>query len=203
MKTLMGILLLIIPLAFPVMADEKSDVAKLTNENIKIVIELLRNTEITKSERNRRIVETVNPLFDFKNMAKLSMGKKHWITMTRAQRAEFSKLFVLRLQESYLEKLDLYTDEDVVVEEAKQVKKRIHVLTRLVSKGDSKDMIYKFYKSKRGWKVYDVVILGVSVVQTYRSQFSGILKESSMEDLLARLRKTGEFTIPTVKKDSE
>ena len=118
----------------------------------------------------------VNPLFDFKVMARNSLGRKHWVNMTRAQKKEFLDLFVKRLQESYLEKLDLYTDENVVIENATQVKKRIHVLTRLVSKTDKKDMVYKFWKSKRrGWGVYDIVILGVSVVQTYRSQFNGLL----------------------------
>lgn len=184
----------------PVVADEKSDVLKLTNEKIAKVIQLLKDKALDKKERNKRIVDLVNPLFDFRRMARLSLGKKHWVKMTRGQKKEFSALFVKRLQESYLEKLDLYTDEEVVIENAKQVKKRIHVLTRLVSKTDKKDMVYKFYKTKRkGWRVYDVVILGVSVVQTYRSQFSGLLRKGSMEDILERLRTTGGFKIPTAK----
>lgn len=184
----------------PVVADEKSDVLKLTNEKIAKVIQLLKDKALDKKERNKRIVDLVNPLFDFRRMARLSLGKKHWVKMTRGQKKEFSALFVKRLQESYLEKLDLYTDEEVVIENAKQVKRRIHVLTRLVSKTDKKDMVYKFYKTKRkGWRVYDVVILGVSVVQTYRSQFSGLLRKGSMEDILERLRTTGGFKIPTAK----
>lgn len=184
----------------PAAADEKSDVLKITSERIAKVIALLKNTALDKKERNERIVAVVNPLFDFRRMARLSLGKKHWVKMTRAQKKEFSALFVKRLQESYLEKLELYTDEKVVIENAKQVKKRIHVLTRLVSKDDKKDMVYKFYKSKRGWRVYDVVILGVSVVQTYRSQFNGLLRKGTMEDILKRLRVTGGFKIPTPKK---
>lgn len=184
----------------PVVADEKSDVLKLTNEKIAKVIQLLKDKALDKKERNKRIVDLVNPLFDFRRMARLSLGKKHWVKMTRSQKKEFSALFVKRLQESYLEKLDLYTDEEVVIENAKQVKRRIHVLTRLVSKTDKKDMVYKFYKTKRkGWRVYDVVILGVSVVQTYRSQFSGLLRKGTMEDILERLRITGGFKIPTAK----
>ena len=160
----------------PVLADEKSDVLRITSEKIGTVIQLLKNKTLDKKERNKRIVEVVNPLFDFRVMARNSLGRKHWVNMTRAQKKEFLDLFVKRLQESYLEKLDLYTDENVVIENATQVKKRIHVLTRLVSKTDKKDMVYKFWKSKRrGWGVYDIVILGVSVVQTYRSQFNGLL----------------------------
>ena len=127
-------------------------------------------------------------------MARLSLGKKHWKALSKAKRKEFSELFVKRLKDSYLDKLDLYTDEEIVVDEAKLTKKnRVEVLTYLVSKEDKKEMIYKLYKSKKKeWMVYDVDILGVSIVQTYRSQFSGILKKKSMEQLMERIRSTGE-----------
>jgi phospholipid transport system substrate-binding protein len=68
-----------------------------------------------------------------------------------------------------------------------------------VTKDDKLEMVYKFYKSRKNWKIYDVVILGVSVVQTYRSQFRGILKNTSFADLMKKLRTKGGFTIPTDK----
>jgi phospholipid transport system substrate-binding protein len=70
----------------------------------------------------------------------------------------------------------------------------VEVLTYLVSKDDKKEMTYKLYKTKKkGWMVYDVDVLGVSIVQTYRSQFSGILKKESLEELIERLRSLGEL----------
>ena len=51
------------------------------------------------------------------------------------------------------------------------------------------------------WPPNDVVILGVSVVQTYRSQFSGFLKDQSFAELMDKLRTTGGFTIPTSADD--
>ena len=100
-----------------------------------------------------------------------------------------------RLKQSYLDKLDLYTDEEVVVDDAKlKKKKRVEVLTYLVSKDDKMEMKYKLYKSKKkGWLVYDVEVLGVSIVQTYRSQFSGFLKKNSMDDLMNRLRSSEDL----------
>lgn len=181
----------------PVFADEPDAVKRLAEQKINRVIDHIRDTSLDKMTRNAKIIETISPIFDFSQMAKLSMGKKNWGLMNKAQRQEFNKLFVARLQESYLEKLDLYTDEEVVVGEARQVKKRIHVNSYLVSKVDKTEMIYKFYnKKKQGWKVYDVEIMGVSIVQTYRSQFAGILKNQSIEELLNKLRQTGGFTVP-------
>lgn len=184
----------------PAMADERTEVDDLLKGKIDIIMKLLRQTEIDKKTRNEKLLEVVTPIFDFPRMAKLSLGKKHWRAISKEKREEFSDLFITRLKESYLEKLDLYTDEDVLVEKAKQVKKRIHVVTYLVSKDDKKEMKYKFYKSKQGWKVYDVVILGVSIVQTYRSQFDGVLKKGTIDDLLQKLKTAGEFDIPTVEK---
>ena len=200
MKTLIAAVMLAFLFVPSVGADEKSEVLRTTKERIDNVIQILKNKEMDKEEKKKRIMAEVDPIFDFTRMARLSLGKKYWRAMNKAQKKEFSALFVQRLKESYLDKLDLYTDEEVLVENAKQVKKRIHVLTRLVSKTDKKDMVYKFYKSRRGWKVYDVVILGVSVVQTYRSQFSGLLKKGSIDDLLAQLRSTGGLKIPNVKR---
>jgi len=182
------------------LAEGTDEVLALTRGKIEVVINLLKSNDIGKEERNEKIIAELNPIFDFETMARLSLGKKHWGPMSAAQKKEFSDVFVQHLKDSLVEKLDLYTDEDVIVEEAKQVKKRIHVLTRLVSKDDKKDMIFKFYKTKKGWKVYDAAILGVSVVQTYRSQFSGLLKQGSMDDLLKKLRTKGGVTISTDKK---
>ena len=191
------ILLLLVQPAF---ADELAAVKKNAEQRINAVIDHIRDNSLDQKIRNEKIIAAISPMFDFSQMAKLSMGKENWTRMSPAQRQEFDELFVLRLQESYLEKLDLYTDEEVVVDQAELVKNRIHVRSHLVAKDDKVEMIYKFYKNKeQSWKVYDVEILGVSIVQTYRSQFSGILKNQTIEDLLNKLRQTGGFTVPTGK----
>ena len=176
-------------------ADEVNEIRAMTKEKVDLVIQTLKDTSLSKKEKKEGILKTIDGLFDFNLMARLSLGKENWKPLSKSKRKEFSKLFVERLKQSYLDKLDLYTDEEVVVGEAKQTKKnRVEVLTFLISKDDKKEMTYKLYKSKKkGWLVYDVVVLGVSIVATYRSQFSGILKKGSMEQLLERMRSTGEL----------
>ena len=176
-------------------ADEVSEIQAMTKEKVDLVIQTLKDTSLSKKEKKEGILKTIDGLFDFNLMARLSLGKEKWKPLSKSKRKEFSKLFVERLKQSYLDKLDLYTDEEVVVGEAKQTKKnRVEVLTFLISKDDKKEMTYKLYKSKKkGWLVYDVDVLGVSIVATYRSQFSGILKKGSMEQLLERMRSTGEL----------
>ena len=177
------------------LADEVKEIRAMTKEKVDIVINILKDKSLSKNEKKEGILEIIEGFFDFSLMARLSLGKKHWKSLSKAKRNEFSELFVERLKLSYLEKLDLYTDEEVVVDEARKTKKnRVEVLTYLVTKDDKKEMIYKLYKTKKkGWRVYDVDVLGVSIVQTYRSQFSGVLKKETMEQLMERMRSAGEL----------
>ena len=170
-------------------ADEAAEITKMTKEKVNNIITYLRDTSLEKETRNKQIIAEVNTIFDFKLMAKLSLGKQ-WKKTKKRQREEFVKVFVKRIQQSYLEKLDLYTDEEVIIGDAKQTKKKRAVLTTyLVSEDDKKEMIYKFRKhKKRGWLVYDVNILGVSFIQTYRSQFAGVLKNKTMDELIEDLK---------------
>ena len=197
MKKLIMLLIGLGLLVQPAIADEKTEILKTVKKQVGVVLDTLDRTDLDKETKNKKIIDALEPFFDFDRMAKLSLGKKGWKAMNKKQRAEFSDLFVRRLKESYLEKFNLYTDETVEVEKAKLIKKRIHVYSYLVSKDDKIDMVYKFYKSKKGWKVYDVVILGVSIVQTYRTQFAAALKEGSVEGLLTKLRVSGGFKAPT------
>lgn len=198
MRALIIALLLSLLFANPVIADAEKEVLEISKQKIVIVINHLKDKEINKKERNKRISGVVNSIFDFQRMAIISLGKKHWVTMNKEQKKEFSKLFAKRLMESFMSKLDLYVDEEVAIEEAVQVRNRVHVQTHLLLSDRKMEMVYKYYKSKKkGWKVYDVVIQGVSTVQTYRSQFNGLLRKGTIDDILEMLSKTEGILTPT------
>jgi phospholipid transport system substrate-binding protein len=144
-----------------------------------------------------RITEIIAPVFDYQIMARLSLGKKYWPELSQVERTAFSDLFITRLQESYLEKLDLYSDETVLYEAPLVKGKKVHIPTTLISKDSRIEMLYKFYRSKLGWKIYDLEIGGVSVIQTYRSQFDGVLREGTIDDLLEKLSHDDTFVMPS------
>lgn len=200
MKKLICLLICLFIFSQPVLADDKSDVDAELRERMDAVLLLLKKKDMDKQKRNDEILRFIIPIFDFEKMGKLSLGRKYWPTLTKEQKKEYTTLFVQRIQESYLEKLDLYGDEEAVYEAPFMEKKKIRIMTHLVSKDNNVDMLYKFYKSKKGWKIYDVEIQGVSVVQTYRSQFDGILKKGTVETLLAKLQTSGNFALPDGKK---
>ncbi len=197
MKSLVLSLTGLLLLATPALADDIREVETFVRNNVDIVISSLQNRSLDKQERNARIMKVVNSTFDFDLMARLSLGQKHWPSLSVSEKKEFTRLFTEHLQESYLEKLDLYTNEEVVYEPGRKVKRRIHVPTFLVSEDTKLSMLYKLYKSEAGWKVYDLEIQGVSVIQTYRSQFDSVLTSGTTTGLLEKLRSPGEFQIDT------
>jgi phospholipid transport system substrate-binding protein len=147
----------------------------------------LQKEDLEQQAKNKAVVEIVTPMFDFALMAKLSLGKKHWPGLTKEKKDRFTELFVNRLRKSYLNKLTTYTDEEIIYESPVEVKKKIHIPTRLISKGREISMLYKFYNSNNNWKVYDIEIQGVSIIRSYRSQFNEILQRGTMDDLFDKM----------------
>jgi len=195
MRYLLSAILCVLLFASPTLADAPDEVRELLKVKIDAVVVLLQDKTIEKTDRNERILDIISPIFDYPTMAKLSLGKKHWPALSQEQQVVFSDLFNKRLQTSYLEKLDLYSDEKILYGTAQADGKKVHMPTTLISKGSKIEMFYKFYRSAVGWKIYDVEIGGVSVIQTYRSQFDGVLSEGTIDDLLEKLRIDGTFVI--------
>ena len=154
------------------------------------VISVLENDKLDQQAKDKQVDKIVSPIFDFALIAKLTLGREHWPKLTEPQREKFTELFVGRLKKSYQERVTLYTDEKAFFKPAlpQKNKKTIHIPMVLISKEKEIAVLYKLRKVKNRWKIYDVEIEGVSIVLTYRSQFDDILRSSSVEELLARLR---------------
>jgi len=173
-------------------ADDKRDAEELIKGKLESVISVLHKKDIEKQEKKKLIIEIVEPLFDFPLMGKLALGRKHWPALPKEKRKTFNSLFVKRLKDSYLEKMALYTDETIEYQEAVKVRKKVHMPTHIISKEKKISMLYKLYKSKKGWKIYDIEIEGVSIVSSYRSQFDEILAAGTIDDLLSKLENPEE-----------
>ena len=174
--------------SLPIIAEETDELSAVIKRKVAVVTGLMHNNSMEKEKKDAKIIESVEKLVDFPLMARLSLGKKAWLH--KAKQKEYTDLFVKRVKNSYLEKLYLYTDEKIIVKEGVQTKKsRIEVSSYIIGKTDQKEILYKFYKTKKdGWLIYDLEIAGVSIVQTYRSQFAEILKTASVDELIGKLR---------------
>lgn len=189
MKSLLYAVLSLLILSQTVMADDISSAEKVLKSKLDAVFVVLQKNDLEQETKNNEIIEIVTPMFAFSLMAKLSLGKKYWSGLTKEYKKKYTDLFVKRLKEAYLEKLNLYTNEIIVYRAPVQVKKKIHIPTELISKDNKIDMLYKLYKSKHSWKIYDIEIQGVSIISTYRSQFAEVMSTGTIDDLLLKLEK--------------
>jgi phospholipid transport system substrate-binding protein len=141
-----------------------------------------------KSERIERLRQVIFPKFDFAEMAKRSLGP-NWQRRTPEEQQEFVKLFRELLENSYVENIDSYNGEKVNIVGDKEEKDFAQVNTKIVNnKGEEFAVDYRLLQSGGDWKIYDVVIENISVVNNYRSQFNRVIAKSSFEDLLQKLR---------------
>ena len=189
MKSLLYAVLSLLILSQTVIADDKTAAEEALKSKLDAVISVLQKKELEIEAKKKEIFEIVTPIFDFSLMAKLTLGRKYWPGLAKEKQERFIELFIKRLKESYLEKLtrNTYSDEKIVCNAPIQVKKKIHIPTDLISKGNNIYMLYKLYKSKQDWKIYDIEIEGVSIITTYRSQFHEVLSKGTIDDLLKKL----------------
>ena len=186
-KLVVSIFLFFTSLSF---AMTEVEIQSTMSNKIDKVLLILKDSKLEKMQKGEEIISIMEPAFDYTLMSRLSLGKT-WKNISKSQRAEFTELFTQKLKNSYIEKLDLYTDELVEILGVDKVKKnRIVLRTQLVGKEKKYDIGYKFYKKKNEdtWLIYDVDLLGVSLIQTYRKQFSGFLKEKTFNELLIHLK---------------
>jgi len=186
MRMLYGLIVLLF-IVNPVMADNKHVAKQLVKSTLDNAIVVLKNKALGIEEKGKQISDIVSPMFDFNKMAQLALGKQHWMRLSNDNQKKYTDLFVNRLKASYLEKLNLYTDEDIVYNDAVEMQDKINILTELVTKDNKISMLYKLYKSEACWRIYDIEIQGISIIRTYRSQFDQVLSNGTINDLFKSL----------------
>ena len=176
-----------------IQAGEVEDINSMVKKKVSVIFDLLGKQDIEKNERNEKIVGELNEIMDFKLAAYLSLGK-HWKKISKTQKKEFVETFQQYINNYIVEKIDLYTNQKIDIGDSKIVKKgRAELEIGILSGGETLQVNFKLRKNKKKeWRVYDVDIEGVSLITTFRSQFSGVLKNSSFEELLEKLKNPTE-----------
>ena len=185
-RTVLLVLVLVLSVK-PVMADEKLEAEKVVRDTLADVLDCL-HMNLSDEIKRERIIQIIDPFFDFALMGKLALGKRQWPKLNEEERREYTELFIKQLQDSYADQIALFANEKLESVESVQVKTKVHVTTTILSKAERNKVLYKFYKSKAGWKVYDVEIQGVSIVSSYRAQYTEALKNGSVKELLKKMR---------------
>ena len=176
-------------------ANEQDDLKTHFLEELNDIIKIIEDPKLSKTERNSKIVAELTPMIDFKLMAKLSLGKKQWMKLSKEDQVKFVNLYVERMKNSYSSKIDSYENEEVKVTGVIRKKNRISLETEIATVEKNLKVAYKFYKPKKRkankdiWLIYDVEIIGISILKADKAQFKEFLRTKSIYDLMDALSK--------------
>jgi phospholipid transport system substrate-binding protein len=132
-------------------------------------------------------------------MGKRSLGA-HWRRRTSEEQKQFIESFSELVEASYVDAIESYDGEKVVIGGDKQDKEFAEVNTKILTKkGEEFAIGYRLHQSGGAWKVYDVVLENVSLVNNYRSQFNRVIAKSSYDELLSKLKQK-QFDAPGKKQ---
>jgi|GEM_PF-126160 len=170
-------------------AIEEQNIQKVMDSKVRQVLDVLKDKKLSDNQKDQRNIRIIDDVFDYDIMSQISMGK-NWKTLTTNEKTQFSNTFEKKIKHSYLDKLRLYNNQNVIIKDLKKVKpNRITLETQITDLADTYKVIYLFYKKKQNnqWYIYDVELVGVSIIQTYRNQFSEFLQTKSVKQLIKSL----------------
>lgn len=159
------------------------------------VLRIVRDQDLkqkTKAdERRHQLERIVSARFDYEEMSRRALGAP-WNQLTDQQKQEFVDLFRTLLTNSYADKIETYSGEGVQYLNERTEKEYAEVRTKVLSGKTEIPLDYRLIHKAEDWRVYDVVVDNISLVNNYRGQFTKILRASSYSDLVDQLRKKSE-----------
>jgi phospholipid transport system substrate-binding protein len=147
-----------------------------------------------RAERLAHLQHIANTAFDWEQIAQRALAT-HWRDRTPQERQEFTALLREAVQGMYLERLEAAAqqrlqEKPAIVYHGEQVDgQRAMVSTTVVTRRHWEIPIeYRLRHSEGQWRIYDVVITGVSLVNNFRAQFHQIITQSSYQELIRQLK---------------
>ena len=146
-------------------------------------------------ERREQLKQILFARFDFTEMAKRSLGA-NWRRRTPKEQEEFVRLFTDLLERAYADTIESYGDEKIVYVGERLDGGYADVSSKvLTSKGEEFSLNYRAHFVGGEWRVYDVVVENISMVNNYRSQFNRVISNASYEELVRRLKDKAAFPV--------
>ncbi len=185
-----AIILVLFLFALSAFAGEPLDTVK---ANVNQVLDVLRDPKLkadsAKEIKKEKLRAIYSQMFDEVELARRTLAR-NWGKLNPPQQQEFIQLFRQVLEKAYINKILAYTDEKIVFSrEVALSSDQAEVQTKIVTSSKEIPIFYRVIRKDSVWKVYDVVVENVSLVQNYRSQFNSILANNTPEQLLEILRK--------------
>lgn len=171
--------------SIPVQATAPIDIIRNTAGE---VVAILDNSSLSHDDKIAKLSDIAEKNFFFEEMSRRTLAN-HWKARTLDEKKKFVITYKEFLKKVYAEKIDNYSGEQVIVSDQDIKDEYAIVRTTVVNpkkkKGTAVD--YKMKLHSGNWKVYDIVVEGVSLISNYRTQFGEILRTSSFDALMKQL----------------
>jgi phospholipid transport system substrate-binding protein len=160
--------------------------------NVNGLLDVLRDPKLQgesgKKVKAAKIEAAADKLFDYVELSKRTLGL-NWNKFSIDQRKEFVELYRTILKDAYVDKITSYTNEQInFTKEVSLSETTVEVQSVIVSKGGQTPIHYRVMGKGTDWKVYDVVIEGVSLISNYSTQFREILANNPPGKVIETLR---------------
>lgn len=176
----LAILALILPQV--VLAGPKEDI----QGTVEQVIEILKQKDLPVETRREKLSQLIRSRFDFEVMSQSTLGLQ-WRNASAEDKQRFIELYTDLLKETYLGRIDDYSDEQVEFGDALTRGDKALVNTKILTKTAEIPIDYKLVERPQGWLVYDVVIEGVSLIRNFRNSYGEIIDKEGFPGLFARM----------------
>ncbi len=153
-------------------------------------VAILGDSSLGEKAKLERLRAVVLPVFDFPEMARRSLGS-HWRRRTPEHREEFTSLFTRLLERTYTSRISAYNGQRTKVVGEEIDDRFARVKTEITDRDGRRFKVdYRMHRvgEPAKWRIYDVVIEDISLVNNYRAQFNRVINRKSFENLLERLR---------------
>ncbi|MDO8478155.1 MAG: ABC transporter substrate-binding protein [Candidatus Rokubacteria bacterium] len=171
------------------------------------VLKVLQNPALSLPERREAVKHLAEDVFEVSETAKRALGP-HWLQRTPAEREEFVKLFANLLEQTYIARIDEFGGEKLRYVSEQIDGDRAIVRARIMTKnGTEVPVESRLLRKETRWLIYDILVENLSLISNYRSQFDRVIRTTSYEELVKRLKTRGEFlsdkAIKTPRRDGQ
>ena len=186
MRKVFILLFLICSISFGI---ELKNIDETLKSDFKKALNIMADSKISKEQKPLELFKLFDAYFDYSLMARLSLSKLYK-TLNKAEQDEFIKLFVANLKTSFTQKLGYYSDQEIEFVKGELTNKnRYNVHAIIKNKSENYPLIFKFHLANGSdYLIYDIDILGVSIIQSYRSQFSDLSQSAGFNEITKRLQ---------------
>jgi len=156
--------------------------------SVNSILTLLQDKGLDQTTRREEMRKVINARFDFRAMSQRTLAT-NWKKASKEQQQEFVQLFAQLIENTYIGRVEAYTDEKVDFPGEKVKGKKAVVETLILTPSADIPINYKVYQKKNGeWWVYDVIIEGISLISNYRSSYQEIVKKEGFDGLIAKMK---------------